>query len=157
MLTTPTSLAVTGTLMDDDYRFALRRNRFGCGITERVDDITALMAAVAQSPRLRKSSCPIVEREFFLWPDEKRRLFGGIDKHVNPVSDKTVSFEITAEDLERLRKRSPSKWLWSQAPGLFGLRSPINTGENEDVGRESVAGPDGGAQKQRQDREEGGV
>ena len=66
-------------------------------VTERTDDVTALMAAVAQN-HATQVSCPIVRREFLLWPDEKRRLFGGIDEHVTPVSDKTVSFEITVED-----------------------------------------------------------
>ena len=67
------------------------------GITKRTADMTAVMAAVAQS-HAAEVSCPIVRREFLLWPEEKRRLFGGIDEHVNPVSDKTVSFEITADD-----------------------------------------------------------
>ena len=66
-------------------------------VTERADDMTAVMAAVAQSHAV-EVSCPIVRREFLLWPEEKRRLFDGIDEHVNPVSDKIVSFEITAED-----------------------------------------------------------
>ena len=67
------------------------------GITDRVDDMTALMAAVAQSHAV-ESSCSMVQREFLLLPDEHRRLFGGIDKHVTPVSDENVTFEVTAED-----------------------------------------------------------
>ena len=67
------------------------------GITKRADDMTAVMAAVAQSHAV-EVSCPIVRREFYLWPEEKRRLFGGIDEQVNPVSEKTESFEITADD-----------------------------------------------------------
>ena len=66
-------------------------------VTERADDMTAVMAAVAQSHAV-ETSCPVVRRELLLLPDEKRHLFGGIDEHVNPVSDKIVSFEITAED-----------------------------------------------------------
>ena len=54
------------------------------GVTDRAGDMTALMAAVAQSHAL-ESSCPIVGREFLLWPDEKRRLFAGIDEDVTPV------------------------------------------------------------------------
>ena len=66
-------------------------------VTERADDMTAVMAAVAQS-HAAETSCPIVRRELLLLPDEKRHLFGGIDEHVNPVSYKIVSFDITAED-----------------------------------------------------------
>ena len=67
------------------------------GITDRVDDMTALMAAVAQSHAV-ESSCSIVQREFLLLADENRRLFRGINKHVTPVTDENVSFEVTAED-----------------------------------------------------------
>ena len=72
-------------------------------VTERTDDMTALMAAVAQN-HAAQVSCPIVQREFLLWPDEKRRLFGGIDEHVTPVYEgKPVSFEITATDWNALQ------------------------------------------------------
>ena len=54
-------------------------------VTERAGDMTATMAAVAQSHALA-SSCAIVQREFLLWPDEDRRLFGGIDQNVSPIS-----------------------------------------------------------------------
>ena len=76
------------------------------GITERADDMTALMAAVAQSHAL-ESSCPIVRREFFLWPDEDRRLFGGIDKNVSPVSEITGTAVIEAASWE---KRETNSW-----------------------------------------------
>ena len=69
------------------------------GITERAGDMTPLMAAVAQS-HATEVSCPIVQREFFLWPDEKRRLFGGIDKFDTPVSDERFAFDVIAEDQE---------------------------------------------------------
>ena len=49
--------------------------------------MTATMAAVAQSHAL-ESSCPIVQREFLLLPDENRRLFGGIDQNVSPNSER---------------------------------------------------------------------
>ena len=45
--------------------------------------MTTLMSAVAQSHAL-ESSCPIVQREFLLWPEENRRLFSGIEKNVSP-------------------------------------------------------------------------
>ena len=63
------------------------------GITERGDDMTALMAAVAQS-HAGEVSCPIVRREFLLWPDEKRRLFGGIDRSVSPAWESSGSAAI---------------------------------------------------------------
>ena len=75
------------------------------GITERADDMTALMAAVAQSHAV-EASCPIVQREFFLWPDEKRRLFGGIDKSVSPVSEISGTAVIAAESWENRQTNS---------------------------------------------------
>ena len=53
------------------------------GVPTRIGDITPLMAAVAQSHAV-EVSCPIVLREFFLWPEERRRLFGGIDLQATP-------------------------------------------------------------------------
>lgn len=52
-------------------------------VPTRTGDITPLMAAVAQSHAV-EVSCPIVRREFFLWPEERRRLFGGIDLQTTP-------------------------------------------------------------------------
>ena len=66
-------------------------------VTERADDMTAVMAAVAQSHAV-EVSCPIVKRDFRLLPDEKRRLFGGIEENITPVLDEIASFEITSED-----------------------------------------------------------
>ena len=56
-------------------------------VTERSYDLTPTMAAVAQSHAI-ESSCPIVQREFLLWPDENRRLFGGIDQKTLPNSNR---------------------------------------------------------------------
>ena len=65
-------------------------------VTERADDMTAVMAAVAQSHAV-EVSCPIVRREFLLWPEEKRRLFGGIDETVSPVWEGIEElFEVSA-------------------------------------------------------------
>ena len=86
---------IGGFLIEDEYRL-LYGGIDSDGITERADDITALMAAVAQSHAF-VSSCPIVGREFFLWPDEKRRLFGGIDRHVTPVSEFSGTAVIEAD------------------------------------------------------------
>ena len=66
------------------------------GIIKRADDMTALMAAVAQSHAV-EVSCPIVRREFLLMPDEKRRLFGGIDRSMSPVSEISGSAAISAK------------------------------------------------------------
>ena len=83
------------------------------GITERADDMTALMAAVAQSHAV-EVSCPIVQREFLLWPDAKRRLFGGIDKSVSPVSEISGTAVIAAESWEN---RQTNLWAVSLAAG----------------------------------------
>ena len=65
------------------------------GITERTGDMTALMASVAQS-HAAEVSCPIVRRELFFWPDERRLLFDGITRLDTPLSEGRGSFEITA-------------------------------------------------------------
>jgi len=53
------------------------------GITERTKEMTPVMMAVART-HAAEVSCPIVYREFFFWPPERRRLFGGIDKFATP-------------------------------------------------------------------------
>ena len=63
------------------------------GVTERARDITSVMAGVAQTHAF-ETSCPVVLREFFLLPEEDRRLFAGIDESVTPVSEFGGSFEI---------------------------------------------------------------
>ena len=70
----------------EDYRLLYGGIDSGA-VTERADDVTATMAAVAQSHAL-ESSCAIVQREFLLLPDETRRLFGGIDQNVSPISER---------------------------------------------------------------------
>ena len=65
------------------------------GITERTGDMTALMASVAQS-HAAEVSCPIVRRELFFWPDERRLLFNGITRLDTPLSAGGGAFEITA-------------------------------------------------------------
>ena len=76
------------------------------GITERAGDMTPSMAAVAQSHAV-ESSCPIVQREFLLWQDEDRRLFGGIEKNMSPVFETSGSAVIEAETW---RKRETNSW-----------------------------------------------
>ena len=110
-------------LLTDDYRL-LYGGIDSDGITERADDMTALMAAVAQSHAV-ESSCPIVQREFLLWPDEDRRLFGGIDKNVTPVSEISGTAMIEAASWEKRETHS-----WSVAllagPKTVRLRYPNN-------------------------------
>lgn len=53
------------------------------GIQKRATTISPLMAAVAQGHALH-ASCAIVQREFYLWPPERRLLFGGIASNATP-------------------------------------------------------------------------
>ncbi|MCY4597729.1 MAG: hypothetical protein OXC19_23390, partial [Bryobacterales bacterium] len=69
------------------------------GITERTGDMTPLMAAVAQS-HAAEVSCPIVFREFFIWPDGNRLLFNGISKFDTPYSETAGDFDVAAESWE---------------------------------------------------------
>ena len=55
-----------------------------------------------------------MQREFLLWPDEKRRLFGGIDKTVSPVSEMSGTAVIEAESWEN---RETNSWAVSLAAG----------------------------------------
>ena len=55
------------------------------GMSRRARSVTPLMAAVAQGHAIR-TSCAIVQREFFLWGENRRLLFDGIDADATPVS-----------------------------------------------------------------------
>ena len=87
-------------------------------VTERADDMTAVMAAVAQS-HAAETSCPIVRRELLLLPDEKRHLFGGIDEHVSPVSDFSGTAFIEADSW---KKRETRSWSLELFAGSHTLR-----------------------------------
>ena len=65
------------------------------GVKDRATDLTSVMAGVAQSHAV-ESSCPVVMKEFFLLPDERRRLFDGIDETVTPAFEFANTFEIAA-------------------------------------------------------------
>ena len=65
------------------------------GITKRARNMTPVMAGVAKRYAVR-TSCPVVMREFFLLPDEDRRLFGGLDRSVTPKVNFAASFDIEA-------------------------------------------------------------
>ena len=81
----------------DDSRYELMYGGIDSdGITARAGDVTPLMAAVAQRHAI-EVSCPVVQREFYLMPDEGRRLFGGIDTATTPGSEAFVGAEVTAE------------------------------------------------------------
>ena len=56
------------------------------GIPTRAAETTPLMAAVAQSHAM-EVSCPIVAREFYLWPERQRRLFRGIGLDDSPATE----------------------------------------------------------------------
>ena len=77
------------------------------GITERARNVTSVMSGVAKRHAV-STSCPVVVREFFLLPEEDRRLFGGIDKSIAPNQNHMDWIEIENEDhwktysLERL-------------------------------------------------------
>ena len=87
-------------------------------VTERADDMTATMAAVAQSHAL-ESSCSIVLREILLLPDENRRLFGRIDKNVSPISEMSGDAVIEADSWEN---RQTNSWAVSLAAGPKNVR-----------------------------------
>ena len=65
------------------------------GITERARNATSVMAGVAKRHAV-STSCPVVVREFFLLPEEDRRLFGGIDRSTRPDLSFGESFMIEA-------------------------------------------------------------
>ena len=88
------------------------------GITERADDMTALMAAVAQSHAL-ESVCPIVQREFWFLPEEKRRLLGGIEDLVSPISEMSGKAVIESESWE---KPETNSWVRSFNAGPKTVR-----------------------------------
>ena len=69
------------------------------GITKRARDLTSVMAGVANRHALA-SACPIVLKEFYLLPDDERRLFVGIDRTITPTLEFKTTFEITAESRE---------------------------------------------------------
>ena len=65
------------------------------GITRRGRDLTSIMAGVARR-HAAAVSCPVVMKDFYLLSEDERRLFGGIDRMVTPVSEFGSVFEISA-------------------------------------------------------------
>ncbi|MBV1876944.1 MAG: DUF1588 domain-containing protein [Pseudomonadales bacterium] len=72
------------------------------GITNRAEDMTTLMSAVAQSHAL-ETACPIILHEFLL-TDDDRLLFQGIDRNLSPASETSQNFEVLGANREQ-RKR----------------------------------------------------
>ena len=88
------------------------------GITHRAVDVTPMMAAVAQSHAV-EVSCPVVLREFFLLPDDQRRLLGGIQASASPVEVASDEFSIVAESWESRQTVSLSAFI---SPGSMIVR-----------------------------------
>ena len=65
------------------------------GVTERARDLSSVMASVAQSHAVQ-ASCPVVMKDFYLLPKERRRLLGGVDRTVTPTFEFGSVFEIEA-------------------------------------------------------------
>ena len=84
----------------DNHRYGLLYGGIDSdGVIERATEVTPLMAAVAESHAV-ESGCPIVLREFYLLPEDERRLFLGVDESVTPTSEFGALFEIRAASQE---------------------------------------------------------
>ena len=102
----------TRTRLTDEYRL-LYGGIDSDGITERARDITSVMAGVAKRHAVQVS-CPVVMRDFFLLPEAKRTLFGGIDQYVTPGSEINEVFGIEADS-------------WSEREAI-SVRGPLTAG-----------------------------
>ena len=80
------------------------------GIIKRARNVTSVMAGAAQRHAVQ-TSCPVVVREFFLLPEEDRRLFGGIDRSTRPDLSFGASFEIEAASHAGRETLSLEGWL----------------------------------------------
>ena len=90
--------------LTDDFRL-LYGGIDSDGISERARDMTSVMAGLAKRHAVR-TSCPVVAREFFLLPEENRRLFGGIGRSTRPDLRFGASFEIEAASRGERETRS---------------------------------------------------
>lgn len=84
------------------------------GITERARDLTSVMAGVAQTHAV-ESSCPIVMRELYLLPDEKRLLLDGVDTLLTPTREFAKSLEIKGASRSEI--------------AAFAIKGPLRTGD----------------------------
>ena len=65
------------------------------GVTARAQNLSSVMASVAQSHAVH-TSCPIVMKELYLLAPENRRLFAGVDTTISPISEFSRTFEVEA-------------------------------------------------------------
>ena len=96
------------------------------GVPVRAREITPLMAAVAQSHALRVS-CAVVQREFYMWREHERRIFGGIDAFTTPDSDaQETLFEVRSDE------PTPLSWdVYAPSAGEGILRVTLNRDQPE--------------------------
>ena len=104
------------------------------GITERARSMTSVMAGVAQSHALR-TSCPVVMKEFYLLPDDDRRLFGGMDKSMSPISEFGATFGIEADAWSRRETLSQTGHL---SAGTKSLALTFTNNHSDDGGDRNV-------------------
>lgn len=91
------------------------------GVFERARVMTPLMAAVAQAHAVQVS-CAVVMREFYLWPESRRRLFAGIGARDTPVSQAPRGGSGEA----RIRRKL-AELHWK----LFGVRAAVDSPDVE--------------------------
>ena len=106
------------------------------GVTERARDLTSVMASVAKTLAV-ESSCPIVLREFYLLPDNERRLFSGIDESIYPYFQAAGTFAVEAASWADRETLSLASRL-VRGTNHLTLRS-TNYYLDEDTGRERHA------------------
>ena len=95
--TAPTTRQPNRHALTTDY--ALLYGGIGAeGATERARDLTPVMASVAKRHAL-ELACPVVLREFYLLPEEERRLFAGIDHTVVPADEGETAIKEKLVDL----------------------------------------------------------
>ena len=86
---TDRSKEMESSFLNDSSQFSSYGILFGGidsdGIITRTREMTPVMMAVART-HAAEISCPIVWREFFYWPAERRLLFDGIDQFSTPNS-----------------------------------------------------------------------
>ena len=80
------------------------------GIINRGRDLTSVMAGVAER-HAATASCPVVMKDFYLVPEENRRLFQGFDVNTSPVTEFEATFEVEAASRNDRETLSLSGWL----------------------------------------------
>ena len=80
------------------------------GVIRRQRALTSVMAGVAKR-HAAAASCPIVMREFFLLPDEERRLFRGIDRWTTPTLEFRERLEVEADSASGQEALAVTGWV----------------------------------------------